>query len=155
MSFRSSRSKNKPIKKQHDLCLLPSSCWFLVWLNLLSWRRRLHVSPKCLLNFNGLQCVMCLGLTTLPPSVSRLSIQCGILHLSQPHRPPLSATGIALLFFTLHCAIFQKLQGFVTTAERTSDSTFNFYTFFLIYVILHVYRVFTLSEVVESHCKFK
>jgi hypothetical protein len=36
-------------------------------------------------------------LTTLPPSVSRLSSQCGILNMPQPHRPPRPVTGILLL----------------------------------------------------------
>jgi hypothetical protein len=40
-------------------------------------------------------------LTTLPPSVSRLSRQCEILNISQPYRLPKSVTGIALLFFLL------------------------------------------------------
>jgi hypothetical protein len=31
--------------------------------------------------------------------VSQLSIQCGILNISQPYRPPRSVTGIALLFY--------------------------------------------------------
>jgi hypothetical protein len=43
----------------------------------------------------------CLGLTTLPPSVSRLSRQCGILNISQPSRPQRPVTGIALLQFVL------------------------------------------------------
>jgi hypothetical protein len=37
------------------------------------------------------------GLTTLPPSVSQLSRQCGILNISQPYRPPWPVIGIALL----------------------------------------------------------
>jgi hypothetical protein len=44
--------------------------------------------------FLGVERGRCGELTNLPPSVSRLSRQCGILNISQPYR---LVTGIALL----------------------------------------------------------
>jgi hypothetical protein len=41
--------------------------------------------------------VRCVGLVNLPPSVGRLSTQCGVLNISQPYRPPWPVTGIDFL----------------------------------------------------------
>jgi hypothetical protein len=49
----------------------------------------------------GLEHSRCIGLTTLPSSVSQLSGHCGILNISQPYKPPQPVTGIVLLF-TFH-----------------------------------------------------
>jgi hypothetical protein len=50
-------------------------------------------------NFWGVKYGWCVGLKTLPPPMSRLSRQCGILNISQSYRPPRPVTGIALLFY--------------------------------------------------------
>jgi hypothetical protein len=48
----------------------------------------------------GVQRGRCVGLTTLPPYVSRLS-KCGVLSILQLYRPPKPVTGIALFVFFL------------------------------------------------------
>jgi hypothetical protein len=41
-------------------------------------------------------------LFSVPPSVSRLSRHCGILDISQSHRPPHPVAGIALIFIVFY-----------------------------------------------------
>jgi hypothetical protein len=51
-----------------------------------------------------------LRMTTLPPSVSRLSIQCVILNISQPYRPPWPVTGTASMSSILYPCFNYELK---------------------------------------------
>jgi hypothetical protein len=63
--------------------------------------------------FWGAGCGWCVGLTTLLPSVSWLTRQCGILNISHPYRLPRPVTGIALLFYIILADDYPALPGYL------------------------------------------
>jgi hypothetical protein len=70
--------------------------------------------------------IVIVGLTTLPPSVSRLSAQCEILNISQPYRPPRPVRGIA---FTCTFFLLLFLLCFSYFADMCNSSLIARYSF--------------------------
>jgi hypothetical protein len=62
--------------------------------------------------------IVIVGLTNLPPSMSRLSTQCGIINISQPYRPSRPVTGIALLTFYIYVETHSKSTENKTGTHR-------------------------------------
>jgi hypothetical protein len=64
----------------------------------------IHATTECQTIFLVVKRGRCVGLKASPPSVSRLSRQCGILNISQSYRPPLPVTGSVLLLLRIRGA---------------------------------------------------
>jgi hypothetical protein len=65
--------------------------------------------------------IVIVGLTILPPSMSRLSRQCVILNISQPYRPPQPVTGQLYFFFLLYFSLNRICSGALETDLSSSE----------------------------------
>jgi hypothetical protein len=76
----------------------------------------------------------------LPPSMSRLSRQCGIVNISQLHRPPRPVMGIASFFLPFyHCSAVCKPPGCLSNCQFYYQQFRNFSLVLNLYAFV-VYR---------------
>jgi hypothetical protein len=84
----------------------------------------------------------CMRLTTSPPSVSRMSRQCGILSISQPYRLPRSVTWIALLSYTYMIFVPHKKHSYGPPHSVMGRALLLFLSLYYCYYYYFIFCIF-------------
>jgi hypothetical protein len=104
---------------------------FFNWPNLSGTTRpsNRNVYQKQKICFWGVESGRGVRLTTLPPSVSRLSRQCGIINISQPYRclRPITGIDFFIIFRIGRNGMRKKCQIHKDLSKRTYDKDMNLF----------------------------
>jgi hypothetical protein len=117
----STKVKGKPIGLRHSLLRLFRIIPAALGPGVYSASNRNGVAEAEKLCFWGVERSQCIGLITSPPSVSRLSRQCGILNISQVCRPPRPLRGMIDLVYLHLGSLFEATHSFVRKSSDVSE----------------------------------